>query len=288
MIAREIIRLEAEQFPPLLKEIPDPPAELYLLGSLPEEVVWLSVVGSRRYSTYGQDVCRQLISGLASYPICIVSGLALGIDSIAHEAALEAGLPTVAVPGSGLKEEVLYPASHRQLARRIVASGGALLSEMAPDERASKWSFPRRNRIMAGLSQAVLVIEASERSGTLITARLATEYNRDVLAVPGSIFSSGSAGPNGLIAQGACPITSASDVAEALGLKPIELPPAERPDLSASEKLVWSHLEMPLARDQLEVKTGLELGQLQVTLTALELKGLVTITADKVSRASQI
>ena len=181
-------------FSPLL-EIPEPPEKLYYRGALPDDdTVLLAVVGSRKYSHYGKEACEQVVKGLRGYDITIVSGLALGIDSIAHRSALDAGLKTIAVPGSGLDDDALYPREHLQLAREIVEKGGALVSEYEPDFKATTWSFPRRNRIMAGLSKAVLVVEAERPSGTLITARLALDYGRDVFAVPGSIFSETSRG----------------------------------------------------------------------------------------------
>src|SRR3989338_5938444 len=211
--------LKFDSFPSRLQEIADPPEKLFVKGTLPpEEHKWLCVVGSRKYSSYGKEVCEKLIDGLRGYKVVIVSGLALGMDASAHRAALSANLPSVAVPGSGLDSEVLYPATNRRLADEILKAGGALLSEFEPNFRATAWSFPQRNRIMAGLSDAVLVIEAEKRSGTLITARLATEYNRDVFTIPGSIFSASSAGPHMLLRLGATPITSQEDLLNALGL----------------------------------------------------------------------
>src|SRR3989344_5297892 len=159
----EIKKLTSGNFPPQLLEIPQPPKELF-------------IVGSRKYTTYGKEACEKLIEGLRGYPIVIVSGLALGIDSIAHKKALDVGLTTIAFPGSGLDPKVLYPATNAHLAERIVEAGGAVISEFEPDFRATPWSFPQRNRLMAGISDAVLVIEAEQKSGTLITSRLATEY----------------------------------------------------------------------------------------------------------------
>src|SRR5574344_927429 len=200
----EIEILENENIPEMLREIPDCPDKLYIKGKLPsQDSKLLCVVGSRKYTSYGKDVCEKLISGLRGYDITIVSGLALGIDSIAHKTALDSGLKTIAVPGSGLDESVLYPSTHKQLAEKILENGGALISEFEPNFRATPYSFPQRNRIMAGISHAVLVIEAETKSGTLITSKFATEYNRDVLTVPGSIFSKNSEGPNMLIRLGA-------------------------------------------------------------------------------------
>lgn len=154
-----------------------------------EDAKWLSVVGSRSCTDYGRQCVRQLISGLRGQNIIIVSGLAYGIDAEAHKAALDAGLTTVSVPGSGLDWKVLYPKANQGLAKQILAASGALLSEFEPMQEARDYTFPQRNRVMVGLSHAVVVIEAKERSGSLITARLTTEYNRELLVVPGSIFS---------------------------------------------------------------------------------------------------
>src|SRR3989338_8416810 len=183
-------QLEASgQYPPLLSEIPDPPKKLYVRGALPSyEKLWLAVVGSRAATNYGRQAVRHLIEGLRGYPIVIVSGLAYGMDAEAHKAALEAGLPTVAVPGSGLDWSVLYPRANVNLAREIMKAGGAHLSEFEPNMKAADYTFPQRNRIMVGLSKAVLVIEAKERSGSLITARLATEYKHRTPRFPRSFF----------------------------------------------------------------------------------------------------
>ncbi|MBI3573475.1 DNA-protecting protein DprA, partial [Candidatus Kaiserbacteria bacterium] len=216
----EIRKLSPKNFPPLLREIPDPPKALYLRGALPPpETKLLTVVGSRRMSRYGKDACEYLIKGLAGYPVAVVSGLALGVDATAHKAALEAGLPTVALPGSGLMDEVLYPSSNRGLAREILEAGGGLLSEFEPDEKTMLHFFPQRNRIMAGMSHAVLIIEAGLKSGTLITAKLATEYNRELLIVPHSIFAEGGAGGHIFMKLGAAPARNADDILEALGIE---------------------------------------------------------------------
>ena len=146
-------KLDPSEFPPQLLEIPEPPKELWVAGALPSpETVLLTVVGSRKYTSYGKEACEEIISGLRGYDIAVVSGLALGIDTIAHESAMRAGLKTVSVPGSGLDPSMLYPRANLQLAKRILESGGALLSEFAPDFRPTDWSFPQRNRIMAGLA----------------------------------------------------------------------------------------------------------------------------------------
>lgn len=212
--------LTGEDIPRLIRTIPDPPEQLWIEGNLPDPKThrYLCVVGSRRHSAYGRQAVEELIEGLAGHNICIVSGLAFGIDSIAHRAALDAGLPTVAFPGSGLDRSVLYPQSHLELAEDILSSDGALVSEFEPLIACQVWTFPQRNRLMAAISHATLVIEAGEASGTLITARLALDYNRDVLALPGQIFLPLAFGTNRLIRDGAVPITSSDDILEALGL----------------------------------------------------------------------
>ncbi|MCI5051096.1 MAG: DNA-processing protein DprA, partial [Candidatus Pacebacteria bacterium] len=213
--------MEQIPLPYLLQQIPDVPKQLLIRGEFPDEekYVFLSVIGSRKYTPYGKQAVETIIRGLAGYPIVIVSGLALGMDALAHEAALANSLKTIAVPGSGLDDASIYPARHLNLAHRILQSGGALVSEFEPGFKANKWSFPKRNRIMAGLSHAVLVIEAENKSGTRITARLATEYNREVFSVPGSIFSSSSDGTNQLIREGATPVTSAQDIIDFFGFE---------------------------------------------------------------------
>lgn len=262
-----------EEFPALLREIPDPPSTLYLRGVFPtDDLVYLTVVGSRRYSAYGKSACEHLIEGLRGYPVCVISGLALGIDGIAHDAALAAQLPSVAVPGSGLNDDVVYPAAHRGLAHRILAAGGALVSEFPPDFRATGWGFPRRNRIMAGLAHAVLIIEASERSGTLITARLATEYNRDVLALPGPITHVNAYGPNMLIRLGATPITSSADILEALGIAR-DRTSVSSDQLEPDEARVMELLAQPLPREDLIYALNLSISQANVLLSRMELAG---------------
>lgn len=277
-----IKKLAKKEFPPALLEIPQPPKVLYLQGNLPkhDEHIFLAVVGSRKYSAYGREVCEKLIAGLAGYPIVIVSGLAMGIDAIAHQSALRAGLLTVAFPGSGLDQRVLYPSVNKQLATKILDAGGCLVSEFEPTERATIWSFPQRNRLMAGLAQATLIIEATEKSGTLITARLALDYNRDVLAVPGSIFSPSSIGTNKLIRQGATPILTSADILEALHLE-VQLPSESNQqalfaDLSVPEKKVVELLKVePLPRDEIIRQTKLSTSEGNSVLMILEIKGLI-------------
>ncbi len=271
----------------LLQEIPDAPKKLYMIGTFPdqEKNIFLTVIGSRKYTQYGKAVCEKLISGLAGYPFVIVSGLALGIDAIAHRSALDNKLTTIAIPGSGLDESVLYPASHRNLARDIIKSGGCLISEFEPKQKAAPWTFPQRNRIMAGLAHAVLVIEAENKSGTRITARLATEYNREVFAVPGSIFSTASEGCNELIREGATPITSAQDILDYFHLLDEGNPTQQQMiALEPDEQAVMDLLNEPLSRNALAEKLHMPITKINILLSSMEIKGLIRESMGKISK----
>lgn len=270
--------LEKENIPKALREIPQPPKKLYLAGRLPpEETVCLAVVGSRKCTTYGKDACRKLIAGLKGYPIAIVSGLAVGIDAVSHEAALEAGLFPIAFPGSGISEKAFYPNSNLRLAERIVEAGGCVISEFPPEMKAELYTFPMRNRLMAGFSKATLIIEAQEKSGTLITARLALDYNREVLAVPGPINSENSKGVNKLIKAGATPITCSEDILEALGFKIDETKKQESlfADASPEEKAVLKLLAEPKERDDLIREMKIGTAEANALLSIMEIKGLI-------------
>ncbi len=275
----KIIRqLSPQEFPALLTHIPHQPKVLNYIGSIPaNDSIFLTVVGSRKYSPYGKSVCEMLINSLRSTNVVIVSGLALGIDSIAHRSAINAGLKTIAVPGSGLSPEVIYPRTNFGLAMDIVESGGCLMSEYDNDFRATIWSFSQRNRIMAGLSKATLVIEAEKKSGTLITSKLATDYNRDVLTVPGSVFEKNSEGPHMLITLGATPITSPSDLKRALDIEcPPEIINADLyKNCTENEIKVIECLTTPMSSDELCRRTAFSTNDLNMILTVLEIKGLV-------------
>lgn len=282
-------KMSREEFPPALREIPDPPPYLYVEGVLPDptENTYLAVVGSRKFTEYGKEVCEKLIEGLRGYPIVIVSGLAIGMDTFAHETALRTGLKTVAIPGSGLDREVLYPGVNKRLALKILSQGGALLSEFEPKFRATPYSFPQRNRIMAGISKGVLVIEAAKKSGTLITARLALDYNREVLTVPGSIFSSTSEGPHYLIRNGATPIRESKEILEALGFSIENISEStmgEFADCSPEEKKILELLDEPLSRDEVTRKVALPASAVNALISMLEIKGLVKETGGEVHK----
>ena len=271
--------ISPSDFPPLLRQIPGAPKHLHLRGELPSfDSRWLAVVGSRAISPYGRQVVKHLIEGLRGYPVVIVSGLAYGTDAEAHKAALEAGLPTVAVPGSGLNWDVLYPRANVGLAREILKAGGALLSEEKPDMKATDYTFPKRNRIMAGLCRAVLIIEAKEQSGSLITARLTVEYNRELLVVPGSIFSEESRGTHQFLRLGATAVTSPEDILVALGIAKRDggqTLASLRADLSEDELRVIEILNAPLSRDELIQALELPITEANVLLSTMEIKGLL-------------
>ena len=275
----EIKKLPKNKFPKALLEIPQPPENLWIIGELPkEELIYLCVVGSRKFTSYGKEACEKIIAGLKGYPIVVVSGFAMGIDTIAHKKAMQMGLKTMVFPGSGLSAEAMYPKTNVRLINEIVENGGCLISEFEPNFKATQWSFPMRNRLMAGISKAVLIIEGEERSGTLITARLTIEYNRDLLAVPGSIFSSNSKGTNKLIRAGATPITCAEDVLEALGF---ELPEDKEKqaklflDLSPEEKKVIELLRESSPRDDLIRAMKVPTPTANALLSVMEIKGLI-------------
>jgi DNA processing protein len=245
-----ITKFSCKEVSPLLREIPDAPKELYVRGTLPPRgTKCLAVVGSRNYTNYGKQVVEYLVGGLRGYPISIVSGLALGMDTLAHEAALGAGLHTVSVPGSGIDDSVIYPRRNRGLAQRILESGGCLISEYEPLFQVTLWSFPKRNRIMAGLAHAVLLVEAGEKSGTLITARLTAEYNRELLVVPGNIFSENSKGVHQFLKLGATPVTSPEDILVALGIEEEQVESVAPANLSPEEILVLEALKEPRDHD---------------------------------------
>ncbi len=280
--------------PVRLTRIHPPLRRLYCRGVIPNFDLYrcLAVVGSRKPSEYGEKACRELIRDLKDYPILIISGLAVGIDSIAHEAALQNNILTVAVPGSGLDEKVIYPKSKLPLARRIVAAGGCLLSEYSSDEPMGSWVFPERNRVMAGLADAVLVIEATRKSGTSITARLALDFGKDVLAVPGSIFSSLSEGPHYLLQQGAIPVHSARDIVEALGLEWRDPEAENQTKINEIKQTLFTNCTtaekellalLPSTRDNLIQSLKKPVDEVQMILSLLEIKEIIREEAGKIN-----
>ncbi len=265
------IARSAREFPPLLHAIHDPPPGLFVRGAAGSDVLrraTVAVVGARSCSPYGAQVARMLGRELGSAGLVVVSGLARGVDGEAHRGALEAGGATVAVLGCGIDRD--YPAAHRELAARIRATG-LTVSEYAPGVEPAPWRFPARNRIIAGLSAATVVVEARDRSGALITADLALEEGREVFAVPGEITSALSSGTNDLLKLGASPLTAPADVLEIFGLTGAEAEPVE---LGSSAEVVLARLrDGPASADELARATGLDAGTLASALTELELAG---------------
>jgi DNA processing protein len=244
----------------------DVPETIYVEGVLPEVTIdeygrstprILTIVGSRKHTHYGKDVLEKLLPSLSGAPVVVVSGLALGIDGLTHTLALQQSITTLAIPGSGLSEKVLYPHAHLNLARKIVSSGGALISELKPETQAAQWTFPSRNRIMAALSDLVLVIEAEEKSGTLITARQALELGRDIAVIPGNIFSSTSLGTNALGRDGAYIITNEEDLFDALHLPYTTSTKKESLILTDDEACIMHLLRDPKQKDILLLESNL-------------------------------
>ncbi len=262
-----------------LAGLPQPVSKLYYLGPLLELLVLprVAIVGSRKVSDYGQGVTYKLASELARVGVVVISGLALGTDSIAHRAVVEAGRPTIAVLPAGLGK--IYPASHTGLARKILSTGGALVSEYPVEQTgAQKYRFIARNRIIAALSQGVVIPEAAAKSGSLHTAEFALEQGLDVFAVPGNVTSSLSAGTNNLIKFGAHPTTSAEDILEILNIKSSS--PIYRPANDIEEQVMDLLGENSLTTEQLFTATKLELSIINQTLTMLEINSAIKRSAD--------
>jgi DNA processing protein len=276
---RWLPRADAE-FPPLLGAIHDPPAGLFLRGSAAPEVLArpaVAIVGARSCSPYGAQAARMLGRELAAAGLVVVSGLARGIDGEAHRGALEAAGTTVAVLGCGIDRD--YPAAHADLARRI-AKSGLIVAEYAPGVEPAPWRFPARNRIIAGLCAATIVVEARERSGALITADFALEGGREVFACPGEITSALSAGTNDLLRLGATPLARSADVLEHFGLASN---PAPAVRLGADAAVLFERLDAPMTVDELVRASGLDASRAAVALSELELAGVVA-NADGVYR----
>lgn len=274
----EIRELKRTAWPAQLKEIPQLPEKLWVRGALPAaETKLLTVVGSRAMTRYGQEACEKLIAGLAGYPISIVSGLALGVDACAHKAALRAGLHTIAIPGSGLDDSVISPRTNFGLAKDILAASGALISEHEPLYIPHPYDFPSRNRLMVGMSDAVLMIEAGQKSGTLITSRLAVEYNRELLCIPHRIGDAHSFGPHLFIRLGATLVTEPVHILEALRIPPRENAAglSAPSDLEDTERVIWSMLDEPKTRDDILRTGGAGAGEMLTALVSLELRGLI-------------
>jgi DNA processing protein len=277
-LARDGFRFVARSspyFPGLLRAVHDPPPGLFLRGVADLDLLsrpGVAIVGARACSGYGAAAARTIARDLAGAGLVVVSGLARGVDAEAHRGALEAGMPTVAVLGCGIDRD--YPAAHAELARRI-AETGLIVSEYAPGVEPAPWRFPARNRIVAGLAAATVVVEARERSGALITADLALEEGREVFAVPGEITAALSAGTNALLKLGASPLTCADDVLSCFGIEPAT---AARVDSALLDLL-------PASADELVRRTGRTAADIARELVELELAGAAAVY-DGVYRAT--
>ncbi len=276
-----IVSVRDKNYPEQLKSIHDPPPILYVFGSmLPQDAFSIAVVGTRRMTSYGERQTERLTTAISHAGMTVLSGLALGIDTIAHRAALDAGGRTIGVIGSGLLR--FYPPQNRELARRIVESGGAVISELPPLHESARWAFPQRNRIVTGLSLGVLVIEAPLRSGAMISARLAGEQGRDIFAVPGSIESDASRGTNQLIRDGAYLTESVDDIVNVLGPMSRSVPLPCRPDaIRHPNEISLNEIEQFVLRQIKTVPTtiksieGLAPHQIHAALGTLEEKRII-------------
>ncbi len=276
-----------------LLELSAIPKGLYIKGTLPEVTIdamgratprILTVVGARKNTSYGKRAVEHLLSLIDEDEIVILSGLALGIDGEAHRAALKKNLCTVAIPGSGLDSSVLYPSTHKALAKEILDKNGVLISELEDTSRAAQWTFVARNRIMAALSDAVLIIEAEEKSGTLVTGRQALELGRDIGAVPGDIFAPTSLGPLSLIRDGAVPIATPEDLRQLLHLPSKDSLEKVELDLSVQEKSIIDLLREPKDKDTLLEESGLPFRDFMMAITTLEMKSYIEETFGEVRK----
>ncbi len=272
-----VLTWQSPEYPDLLREIPAAPPLLFVRGGYEPVDRWaVAVVGTRRLSAYGRQVTRDLVAGLVQNGITIVSGLARGIDAVAHRTAVEEGGRTIAVMASGIDK--IYPPEHRDLAHTIVDGHGALISDYPFGAEPESTHFPARNRLISGLSLGVLVVEAGEKSGALITAQYGLEQNRDVFAVPGNIHSPVSIGPNRLIQQGGKLVTRVEDILEELNLKMAvdqQVAKAVLPETAEEAALIAQLSTQPLHVDELGRLTGMPSSLISSTLTIMELKGMV-------------
>lgn len=272
------VKLSSSDYPCLLKQINSPPRKLYYRGTWDSRLFanCLAVVGSRRMTTYGRRITDQLVSKIASLGVTIVSGFMYGIDAQAHKAAVLAGGRTIAVMPCGIDR--IHPEHQKELYQEIIKKGGLIISEWEGDSQPSNWTYPRRNRIVAGLSQATLVIEAGMKSGSLITANLARKFGRKLFAVPGPLTSSVSEGTIQLIKQGADMVTGVKDILSEYGLTEIEqsVNPRLMPGLNKLEKTIMEELSrQPLNMDSLSRLVCIQLSKLGAILSLMQLRGLI-------------
>jgi len=273
-----IISIEDPDYPPLLTEIFDPPVALFVRGVLDNSRPRIAVVGTRKMTIYGKQMTEEIISSLTHHGVEIVSGLALGIDGAAHKAAISAGGTTIGVLGSGIDRKSVYPRAHYDLSQTIIDKNGALIGEYPPGAIPTTYSFPKRNRIVAGISLATLVIEAPEKSGSLITAACSLEYGRDVYAIPHALTSPTGVGPHQLIRDGAYLVRSAEDILENLHIDAFERHTKVTetiPDTSEEGQLLALLNREPLHIDEITRKSIFPGPKVIAMLTVLEMKGRI-------------
>jgi len=293
----KIITLHDENYPYYLKQIYDPPLVLYVKGSLESfnQEKCLAVVGSRKASHYIKEVLKKIISGLKEQNITIASGMAIGVDTCAHQAALDNDINTVAVIGSGF--DFIYPAQNKTLYRKIIEAGGAVISEYFPDQQAQLWTFPRRNRIISGLSQGTLVGEAGLKSGALITAKLCLDQNRELMCIPGMVTNPNTEGTYKLIKEGAAVVTETEDIFNQLGWEAVKVAPNlffpsssvnsftinQKNSLNESnnnnyniESKIYDIIDFePKSFDEILQESGVNIDELMMILTTFELTGAI-------------
>jgi DNA processing protein len=270
------ISIKENNYPKLLKEIKDPPKVLYYLGEIKKAENCFAIVGTRRYSSYGKQVALEMAGDLSEVGLTIVSGLAPGIDTFSHQAVVERKKRTIAVLGTGLDEKSIYPKSNLDLAKKIIETGGCLISEYPSGTRGTQFTFPQRNRIISGLSLGTLVIEAKEKSGALITANFAFSQKRKIFAIPGQIYSSNSKGPNLLIKRGAKLVDNINDILQELDLPLKSKELASLQGENEEENLILNILkEEALYIDKIIERTKLPAATIASTLSILEIKGKV-------------
>jgi len=270
--------IQDENYPKLLKGIKNAPEVIYYRGEMKSDENCFAVVGTRRFSPYGKQVALEMAGDLAEAGLIIVSGLAPGIDTFAHTATVERRKRTIAVLGTGVDEKSIYPQSNLKLAQKILETGGALISEYPPDQRGTQFTFPQRNRIISGLSLGILVVEAKEKSGALITAEWARKQKRKIFAVPGPIHSLNSKGCHYLIKNGAKLVENAQDILKELNLSYLTCltPGVKQMGENEEESLILEALkEGPLYIDKIIGKTKLKASEVASTLAILEIKGKV-------------
>lgn len=282
------IKLKDKEYPKLLHQIADPPRQLYCRGNIKLlNTFCFGVVGTRKLTSYGKEATEKIVSGLADSGITIVSGLAMGIDAVAHQTALNNELPTIAVLGSTVKDGNIGPRVNFLLAMEILKNNGLLISEYKKETDIYAFNFAVRDRIISGLSRGVLIVEGAEKSGSLITAQSAADQNRDVFAVPGSIFSFVSAGPNNLIKNGAKPVTSAEDILEEYA-KNMQLKLEAKKYISTKNPVEQKILDIlysngGLSADEIIKSSDLETSVAITAISMLEIKGRIKKKNEKYS-----